>query len=115
MKNFLVLYYAPQALVTRMANASLEEMQKGMEPWQKWMERCGPKLVDIGSPLIGGLRITDSGPEQTDTQITGYSIVQAEDIEDAKALLADHPHLNWAPEAAIEVYETMPMTVTRNS
>ena len=35
-----------------------------------------------------------------------YSVLQAESMESAQALLADHPHLGSAG-CAIEVYQTM--------
>ena len=35
----------------------------------------------------------------------GYSILQAENMEAAKALLADHPHLAWSPDCEVEVHE----------
>jgi len=42
--------------------------------------------------------------------VTGYSIVQAKDLEAAKAMVTDHPHL-MMPKASIEVLEIMPMTI----
>ena len=34
---------------------------------------------------------------------------QANDIDGAKALLANHPHLKWTDGCDIEVHETIPM------
>ena len=42
-------------------------------------------------------------------QVVGYSILQAENIDDAKALLDGHPHLAWDGACEIEVHEVMPL------
>ncbi len=110
MSRFIVLYHAPVAWVEAAANATPEEMQKGMEPWMAWAAKCGDQLVDMGSPLGGGQRLTASGSSPTDSEVTGYSILEAEDMAGAKALLEGHPHLDWAEGCAIEVYESMPMS-----
>ena len=107
MSKFVVLYYAPAEAVAAMANATPEEMQKGMEPWMAWSAKCGDKLVDMGSPLMGGQRITTSGSGDSPSEVTGYSILEAADMAEAKSLLDGHPHLGWAPGTAIEVYEGM--------
>ena len=72
-------------------------------------KKCGSALVDFGTPLIGGQKLTSSGSSPTDSNIAGYSILQAEDIEGAKALLEGHPHLQWMEGAVIDVFESAPM------
>ena len=94
-----------------MAGASPEEMQKGMEPWMAWAARCGSGLVDMGSPLSGGLRLRASGSAPSDKEVVGYSILQAEEMESAKALLDGHPHLGSAEGCEIEVHDSMPMSM----
>ena len=32
--------------------------EAGMEPWMAWAERCGDGLVDMGTPLGGGRKVT---------------------------------------------------------
>ena len=108
MKKFIVLYHAPPSAMERMASASAEEMKKGMEPWMEWAERCGSGLVDWGSPLTGGQKLNKSGSSPSEKQVVGYSILQAEDMQSAKALLQGHPHLDWTAGCEIEVHESMP-------
>jgi hypothetical protein len=50
------------------------------------------------------------GLSKSQSQITGYTIVQAKDMDAAKAMLTDHPHL-MMPKASIEVLEIMPMNI----
>ncbi len=106
MKKFIVIYHAPASWMEQMASASAEEMKKGMEPWMEWAERCGSGLVDWGSPLMGGQKLSKSGSSPSDKQVVGYSILQAEDMEAAKSLLRGHPHLEWTAGCEIEVHES---------
>src|SRR5438045_4429363 len=109
MKKYLVLYTAPTEASRQLAETSPEEQAKGMEAWMQWAQRCGDKLVDLGSPLTGGQKLSPGGSTGSNLNIAGYSVLQAEDMEEAKALLKGHPHLGWNAACTIEVYETMPI------
>ncbi len=109
MKNFIVIYHASEEASKQMANATPEEMKAGMEPWMAWAASCGDGLVDMGSPLGGGQKVSDSGSSPSDREVVGYSILQAEDMNSAVALLEGHPHLGWAEGCEIEVHETLAM------
>ena len=74
----------------------------------EWVARCGEGLVDLGAPLFGGQKLSKSGSSTSDKSVVGYSILQAENMEGAKALLEGHPHLEWTAGGEIEVHETMP-------
>ncbi len=58
MKKFIVIYHASASAMERMQDASQENMNKGMEQWQLWAEKCGSGLVDLGTPLGGGQKLT---------------------------------------------------------
>jgi hypothetical protein len=109
MKKFIVLYTAPIEASQQMAQTPPEEQAKGMQAWMQWAQKCGDKLVDLGSPLSGGQKLSPTGSRASDLNIAGYSILQAENIEEAKALLQGHPHLGWNAACSIEVYEAMPI------
>lgn len=110
MKKFVVTYHAPNELLQQSQESSPEEMEKGMEAWYAWAKNCGNKLVDMGNPLVNGQKVKPDGKlESSDRQVCGYSILQADNIEDAKALLAGHPHLAWDGACEIEIHETMPV------
>jgi hypothetical protein len=108
MMKFMVLYMAPIAAEEQM-NVSPEEMKKGMEPWMAWYKKYGKAIVDQGTPLGKGICIDNKGTSKGKSQVAGYSIVQAKDMDAAKALLTDHPHL-MMPKASIEILEMMTMT-----
>ena len=111
MKKYLVIYHAPMdaAAMREMMNRPPEEMAKGMEMWMQWAKKCGDHLVDLGSPLMGGQALNGDGKSKpSDRHVSGYSILQAENMEEAKSLLQGHPHLGpWNPQATIEVHETV--------
>lgn len=110
MKNFLVIYHAPAEAMQQMAQATPEQKAEGMKPWMAWMESVGDKMVDLGAPLMGGLRVLPDGSTESSTKdVTGYSLIKANDMEEAKSLLKGHPHLAWADGCDIELHECMPM------
>ena len=109
MKEFIVTYHAPAELM-KSTNSTPEEMKKGMEAWMVWAEKCGDKLVSMGAPLMGGIKLSPDGSSTASNKnVVGYSILQAENMDDAKALMDGHPHLGWNAACDIEIHETMPL------
>lgn len=106
MNRYVVIYYSPAEAMKAMENATPEEKMEGMKPWMAWKESLGDKLVDLGNPLMGGQRLyPDETSKPATNDVTGYSILQAENMEEAKSLLKDHPHLKWTDGCDIEVHE----------
>lgn len=67
---------------------------------------AGPaETSDQRTPLTGGRTLTASRRWPSERNVVSYSIVQAEDMEAAETLLADHPHLAWSPDREAEVHE----------
>jgi hypothetical protein len=108
MKKFVVLYIAAQSAQAQMTQSSPEAAQEGMKAWMTWAERAGDGIVDLGTPLGTGKDITASGTSETATGVAGYTILQADDLAGAEALLDGHPHL-MMPGAGIQVYESLDM------
>ena len=110
MKKYVVIYHAPQDFLEQSASNDQAEMEKGMEDWMVWAKKCGDKLVDLGLPLMGGKRLLpDGGIDDSSRQVCGYSVLQAENMEEAQELLKGHPHLAWNGACEIEVHESMPL------
>ena len=108
MKKFIVLYHSPADAMEQTMNATPEQMAEGMKMWTNWAQKTGDKLVEMGSPLANGQQIRMDGTvKNSDKNVSGYSIIQAESMEDAKALFKGHPHLGWNPDAYVEIHETM--------
>jgi hypothetical protein len=110
MKKFIVIYHAPMDAIIQMADSSEEDQAKGMEAWMEWAQKCGDKLVDLGSPLMNGQALSPGGGSSpSEKGVTGYSVLQAESMDAAKKLLQSHPHLGWNAACSIELHETMPL------
>lgn len=106
MGRFVVLYNAPSSAREQMASATPEQAQAGMQAWMTWAGEAGSAIVDLGAPLQPVAKVP--GGASANSEISGYSILQAEDRAALEALLAKHPHLHM-PGASIEVLEVLPI------
>ena len=106
MPNYVVLYNAPVSASEQMENNDPEMAAAVMQAWNDWSAKVGGGMVDLGTPLGNGRRVTAGGSGDADTEVAGYSILSADDVDSAVALLDGHPHLQM-PGASIEVHETI--------
>ncbi|MFK4637234.1 YciI family protein [Paenarthrobacter histidinolovorans] len=105
MSKFVFIYHAPMTPVEA-APATPEEMTAIMEQWNVWAGKVGNGLIDFGTPLAKGVRVSAGGataPSQR--EVTGYSIIEAENLNAAVGLATVHPHLNMPGDCEIEVHE----------
>lgn len=109
MTRYIVLYHMPPEAIAQMPDMTPEQMEEGMKPWMEWAERCGEALVDLGTPLANGQALVAAGSSPSTRGVAGYSIIEAESMDAAKALLAGHPHMTWNAACSIEVHETQPI------
>lgn len=96
MKKFVFLYYGAE-----------EHTPEAMQAWNEWFSGFKDKLSDFGTPFSRGIEVNHSGAKElADGQqaITGYSIVSANDIEEALEIAKKCPFFT-----AIRVYESAPM------
>ena len=108
MKKFIVLYHAPMSAMEQMQHATPEDMKKSMEAWMQWAQRCGSGLLDMGAPLGNAQKMTKMGGMPSQSTVGGYSILQAESMDEAKKMMEGHPHLEWTEGCEIEIHEAMP-------
>ena len=101
MANYLLAYHGGGMPETE------EEQAQVTAAWGAWLEGLGPALIDAGNPVamaktvgIGG-SITDGGGTNP---VSGYSIIQADDINVAIDLTKDCPQVVFG--GAVEVCET---------
>lgn len=108
MSTYLFVYHRPP-IPADVPPPTPEWMEANMKAWRAWEDRVGADLVDFGRPLAGGVRIgPDGSTRPSETQVAGYSIVEAADLDAARALTEDHPHYQM-PGASIEIHETQPI------
>jgi hypothetical protein len=96
MKKFVLLYVG-----------SVEPTQDTMDGWTKWFGILGNRVVDSGNPFGEGKEVTKSAtnalPKGTEA-ISGYTIINAESIEEVENLAKDCPIIT-----SLRVYEALPM------
>jgi hypothetical protein len=92
-----------------MADMSEEQGKAVMEKWQQWMGKIGDALVDIGQPMANGTAVVDDGSTGQPTLLNGYTIIQAENMDNAKSLVEGHPFLSeGSGKFSVEIHELMP-------
>ena len=82
MTKYVFMYHAPQTPADA-APPSPEQMEAGMGEWNAWAGKVGDGMVDFGTPLAGGVRVTTEGTTPSDRQVVGYSIIEAVDMDAA--------------------------------
>ena len=91
MPKYLLVYHGGEGMPE-----TEEEGEKLMAAWGAWFERIGPAVVDGGNPVGQSTTLFEGGrvePNGGANPATGYSILQADDLEDAKAKAAGCPVL----------------------
>ena len=85
-----------------------EQKQNNMEEWKQWAADLGPALVNPGTPIGITKVLTKDGDAggSSPHPIMGFSILQAETIEQAVELLAGCPHIH-SMDGTLEVSEMM--------
>ena len=80
--------------------------QKGYTPtpdtiaaWYAWFDGMGDQLVEMGRPVIERASIGESSPERT--ELGGYTIVRAHDLDAALAIAKGCPGLDF--DGGVEV------------
>jgi hypothetical protein len=108
MSKFLVLYISEKPAEQQM-NATPEDIKKRMEPWIAWFNRQGSAIIDQGNPTGKPFAMNKKGVTKAYTdKVTGYTIIEAKDIDKAKAMVFDNPHLDQ-PKSSIEILQIMSM------
>jgi hypothetical protein len=101
MANYLLAYHGggmPE---------SEEEGARVMAAWGTWMEKVGPAMVDGGNPVGQAATVSSDGstaPGGGSNPVTGYSVIKADSLDDALALVAGCPIL--VAGGSVEVCET---------
>ena len=107
MAKYMMVY---KGEATDMSDMTEEQVASVMAAWGAWIQAVGPALVDVGTPFGPGVSVVDDGSTGTAVSLTGYSIVEADDIAGAQAYANNHPYLNEGKgNFAVDVYELMPV------
>jgi hypothetical protein len=101
MANFLLLYHGGAQ-----ANSN-EEAQAMMAAWGTWMEQVGENMVDMGNPTSSVKSVDSDGPSEfSGNNVSGYSIVRCESMDDALHCAQMTPIVSDG--GSVDVYEIHP-------
>lgn len=107
MANYILIYNGAASDLSEMTP---EEGAQVLAKWQTWMGKVGSALVDIGSPFGPSTSLVDDGRTGSATALSGYSIVEADDLDTARQLAEGHPFLSEGQgNYAIDIFELMPV------
>jgi YCII-related domain len=107
MAKFIYLYRGP---ATPMSGRTPEEDAERTAAFGAWMEKVGAALADVGSPFGARASVRDDGTEGTPGDLIGYTIVEAGDLAEAKALTDGLPFLSGSDgKCAVEIFELLSM------
>ena len=90
--------------------ATEEEQAAVMEAWNFWYGKLGAAIADGGAPTMPGKTIAPDGTVSDGggaNPLTGYTVIEADSLDDAIAKAADSPHL--AGGGSIEISELIDM------
>jgi len=109
MKKFIALYYNTSGAHQPAPEMTSEQKEQMMAPWGAWAEKCGSQLVDMGSPFAPASS-SQNGEVWSASKnlVTGYSVVSADNLEEAQELFKGHPIYAY-PDHAVEISECAPM------
>jgi hypothetical protein len=107
MPKFMMIY---RGEATDVANMSEDDARAVFDKWAAWMRKVGSALTDVGTPFGPGTSVVDDGSTREALSLTGFSIVEAATLADARALTEGHPYLSEGKgNYSVEVYEMMPV------
>lgn len=103
MAKYILIYKNNTA--SKMSAMPKDEVIKMMEAWGEWLGSMGPALVDRGNAFQStGKSITADGVVDADNLLTGYSVVEAKDFDEALGLAQNNPAV-LGHGGTVEVYE----------
>ncbi|MBT8161873.1 MULTISPECIES: YciI family protein [Arthrobacter] len=85
MAQFLITYHG-------MGHPTPEMMEASRQAFFSWVETTGGAVTDPGAPVNFVAQLAAGEPAPA-AEIAGYTIIQAESLDAARALLAEHPFI----------------------
>jgi hypothetical protein len=87
--------------------ASKEEGDRVMAAWGDWIGQVGKAMVDVGNPTGSNRTVSANGSVSSGGSATGYSIIEAPDMESALNAAKMCPQLK--SNGSVEVAQIMPI------
>ncbi len=101
MPNYLLAFHGGSTPTTA------DEQVKVMQAWNDWIEANDDAMVDIGNPVVGNVTLRSDGTTggMPGDPVTGYTIIEAEDLDEALVIARECPIL--ASNGTVEIGELM--------
>lgn len=109
MKKFVLVFYGK----VRSEDISEEAMKSTMDQWMAWFGTFKDQMVDGGNPFAPSAKsvtaqdVKDISADMKPAQ--GYTIINANDMDEAVKIAKGCPALKNDNEGAVSVYEALPM------
>jgi hypothetical protein len=105
MSNYVITYYGFPTFDRP------EDGNACMSRWRAWMGQVGGAMINPGTPLKPGKTLSAEGVSDSarGEPLTGFSIVSADSLDAAVALVSRCPHL---AHGTIDVAQAMDMGMT---
>lgn len=85
-----------------------EEQEASMQEWMAWFGSLGSSVTDFGAPFGASASLDSDGERgMASGDLTGYSIIEADDLDSAVKLTSGCPNLSSG--GTLDVYEAMPV------
>ncbi len=103
MSKYIMVY--KNSTPSTMSDLPKEQVTKMMEAWGEWLGSMGSAVVDRGNAFQStGKSITADGVKKADNLLTGYSVIEAKNFDEALNLAQNNP-LVMARGGTVELYE----------
>jgi hypothetical protein len=107
MSKFMFLYRGP---ATAMEDYTPEQSAEQMQAWGAWMGKLGSALADACAPFGARAAVSDNGSSPAPSDQNGYTIIEADSLEAARAYTGGHPFLSEGKgRFTVEIFELVPM------
>ena len=80
------------------------EVKKVMEAWGTWLGSMNPPRKAGDAFKFGGKSVSKNGTKDADNLLTGFSVIEAKDFDEALEIAQKAPTVQWGT-GSIEVYE----------
>lgn len=101
MPNYIIAYHGAKSY------GNPEDDKRGREKFRAWIIGLGDAIVNPGTPLINSHTISSKGISESDesNRLIGYSIIKANNMDDALKIAKRCPFLEIGTLEVAEVRE----------